>query len=215
MTSLAPPALRQVGAAVRAFLVLTVLLGLAYPLVMTGVAQVLFPGNADGSLVESGDSVVGSELIGQSFARPVTEGGAVMDAAYFQSRPSAAGTGYDTLATSASHLGPENAVLIALVEDRRAVSAELDGVDGAQVPPDALLASGSGLDPHISPEYAAQQVARVSRERGLEPEQVRRLVDEHSDGRFLGFLGAPHVNVLMLNLALDELTGTPDQAYAD
>ncbi len=139
---------------------------------------------------------------------PVT----VPDPAYFQSRPSAAGTGYDPLSTSASNYGPENPDLVALVEERRAAVAELDGLDGARVSPDALLASGSGLDPHISPAYAAQQVARVARERGLEPARVQELVDEHTQGRALGFLGEPHVNVLMLNMALDRLTGAPDEA---
>jgi K+-transporting ATPase ATPase C chain len=218
-----PNALRQLGAAARALLVLTVVLGLAYPLAMTGVAQALFPDNADGSLVESGDRTVGSEIVGQSFTRAVTEDGEpVLDAdgvpvtepdpAYFQSRPSAAGTGYDPLSSSASNYGPENEELIALVEERRAEAAELDGVDAAEVPPDALLASGSGLDPHISPAYADQQVARVARQRGLAPEQVRRLVEEHTAGRALGFLGEAGVNVLMLNLALDELRGATEQA---
>ncbi|MGH3332713.1 MAG: potassium-transporting ATPase subunit C [Nocardioidaceae bacterium] len=223
MTSSTSPALRQVGAALRTFLALTVVLGLVYPLAMTGIAQVVFPDNADGSLVESSDGAVGSELIGQAFTRPVMKNGEpVMDAdgvpvtvpdpAYFQSRPSAAGTGYDPLSTSASNYGPENPDLVALVEERRAAVAELDGLDGAQVSPDALLASGSGLDPHISPTYAEQQVARVAEGRGLEPDQVRKLVDEHTQGRALGFLGEPHVNVLMLNMALDRLTGAPDEA---
>ena len=224
MASPTPFALRQVGAALRAFLVLTVILGLVYPLTMTGVAQVLFPDRADGSLVETSDGVVGSELIGQSFTRPLLENGEPMlgkdgtpvtapDPAYFQSRPSAAGAGYDPLASSASNYGPENEELIALIEERRAAVAELDRVDGTQVSPHALLASGSGLDPHISPDYADQQVDRVAEARGLDLEQVRDLVDEHTGGRMLGFLGEPHVNVLLLNLALDELSGV--QALAD
>jgi K+-transporting ATPase ATPase C chain len=225
MTTATPTALRQLGAATRVFLALTVVLGLVYPLVMTGVAQVLFPDNADGSLVESGGEVVGSEIIGQAFTRPVTENGEPMtddsgapvtapDPAYFQSRPSAAGAGYDPLSSSASNYGPENDELIALVEERRAAAAELDGVDPGAVVPEALLASGSGLDPHISPAYAEQQVARVARERGLEPGEVRGLVAEHTSGRTLGFLGEPHVNVLMLNLALDERAEPPAQAAA-
>jgi K+-transporting ATPase ATPase C chain len=137
------------------------------------------------------------------------------DPAYFQSRPSAAGAGYDPLSSSASNYGPENDELITLVEERRAAAAELDGVPPGAVVPEALLASGSGLDPHISPAYAEQQVARVAQERGLEPGEVRRLVAEHTTGRALGFLGEPHVNVLMLNLALDELAGTPAQAAAE
>jgi K+-transporting ATPase ATPase C chain len=182
-------------------IVMTVVVGLAYPLVMTGFAQVAFSDNAEGSLVRRGGTVVGSELIGQSFeGKP----------GYFQSRPSAAGDGYDPLASSASNLGPENEDLIAAIEDRRQAAARLDGTIPDQVAPDALLASGSGLDPHISPEYAAQQVARIARERGLSPAAVRRLVDEHTDGRMLGFLGEPHVNVLMLNLALDSASEQAD-----
>ena len=226
MASSTPFALRQYGAAIRAFLVLTVILGLVYPLTMTGVAQVLFPDRADGSLVETSDGVVGSELIGQSFTRPVTEDGEPVqdadglpvmapDPAYFQSRPSAAGAGYDPLSSSASNFGPENEELIALVEERRAAAAELDGVDGTQISPHALLASGSGLDPHISPEYAAQQVERVAAARGIEPADVRRLVEEHTAGRALGFLGEPTVNVLLLNLALDKLTGPAEAADSE
>lgn len=177
---------KQTLAAVRALVVLTVLLGLAYPLAITGIAQVAFPGNADGSLVERDDKVVGSDLIGQSFAG---------DPAYFQGRPSAAD--YDPLASGATNLGPENDDLIAAIKERRTAI-------GDDAPPDALLASGSGLDPHISPEYAVLQVARIARERGLDESVVRELVDAHTQGRTLGFLGEPRVNVLQLNLALDE-----------
>lgn len=193
------PVLRQLVPALRAMLVLTALLGLAYPLVLTGFAQVAVPGRADGSLVHRGGTVVGSSLIGQSF-----DG----DPAYFQSRPSAAGDGYDPLASSASNLGPESPDLLEAVEERRAAAAELDGTAPADVAPDALEASGSGLDPHISPAYAAQQVSRVARERGLSVAEVRRLVARCTDGRTLGFLGEPHVNVLLLNLALDRASGT-------
>ena len=161
---------------------------------------------------------VGSDLIGQAFTRPVEENGkAKLDAdgnpvveadpTYFQSRPSAAGTGYDPLATSASNLGPENKDLIAAVKERRATAAQLDGVRPGRRPPDALLASGSGLDPQISPAYAREQVARVARERGLSEAEVRALVAEHTQGRILGFLGEPRVNVLELNLALDRASG--------
>ncbi len=118
-------------------------------------------------------------------------------------RPSAAGDGYDPLATSASNLGPESTDLLKAIEERRTAAARLDGTVPADVAPDALLASGSGLDPHISPQYAAQQVARVARERGLSEEQVAALVEQYTEGRTLGFLGEPRVNVLMLNLALD------------
>ena len=188
------PGIRQYGAAVRTLLLLTVLLGLAYPLVMTGIAQVGFTGSADGSLVHEGGRTVGSDLIGQSFTG---------DPTYFQSRPSAAGTGYDPLSTSASNLGPENMDLVKAVEQRRAAAAKLDGIPPAEVPADALQASGSGLDPHISPAYAREQVSRVARERGLSEIWVRTLVSEHTQGRILGFLGEPRVNVLELNLALD------------
>jgi len=195
-TPLTRPAARQLWAALRMMVVMTAVVGLAYPLAMTGFAQAVFPGRADGSLVEHDGKVVGSSLIGQSFeGRPE----------YFQSRPSAAGDGYDPLASSASNLGPESEDLVAAIEDRRAAAAELDGTDPAHVAPDALLASGSGLDPQISPEYAKQQVDRVARERGLDVAEVRGLVDEYTDGRALGFLGEPGVNVLLLNLALDRL----------
>lgn len=200
-TPLATPAVRQVWAALRMLLVMTVVVGLAYPLAMTGLAQVAFPGRADGSVVDRDGTAVGSSLIGQSFdGRPE----------YFQSRPSAAGAGYDPLASSASNLGPENEDLIAAVEERRQSVAGLDGTDPDEVAPDALLASGSGLDPHISPEYADQQVARVARERGLSEDTVRALVDEFTEGRMLGFLGEPHVNVLRLNLAADEASEQAD-----
>jgi K+-transporting ATPase ATPase C chain len=170
---------------------------------MTGVAQGVFAGNADGSLVEHDGKAVGSDLIGQAF---VDEDGAPL-AQYFQSRPSAAGDGYDPLSTSASNLGAENPELVKAVRERRAAAAELDGVPAAEVAPDALLASGSGLDPHISPAYAAQQVDRVAQARGVAPERVRALVAEHTQDRVLGFLGEERVNVLELNLALDRLTG--------
>jgi K+-transporting ATPase ATPase C chain len=215
MAAPTPQSVRQYGAAVRTLLALTVILGLLYPLLMTGIAQVAFGNNADGSLVHRGNAVVGSDLVGQAFTRPVevdgkpkpdADGNPVMqpDPKYFQSRPSAAGLGYDPLSTSASNLGPENKDLIDAVKERRAAAAKLDGVPPADVPPDALLASGSGLDPHISPAYAREQIARVARERGLSESRVRALVDEHTQGRAIGFLGEPRVNVLDLNLALDE-----------
>ena len=159
------PALRQHVAALRTLLAMTVILGLAYPLVMTGFAQIVFPNRADGSLLHRDGTTVGSQLIGQAFTRPVlvngtpkmdADGNPVLepDPRYFQSRPSAAGDGYDPLSTSASNLGPENEDLISAINQRRAAAAKLDGVSPATVPPDALLASGSGLDPHISPAYA-------------------------------------------------------------
>ena len=210
------PALRQYGAALRTLLLLTVILGLAYPLAMTGFAQVAFGNNANGSLVTRGGKTVGSSLIGQSFTVPVLNNGqptkdasgnpvVAPDPTYFQSRPSAAGQGYDPTASGASNLGPENKTLIGDINSRRAAAANLDGINPAQVPPDALLASGSGLDPQISPAYALEQVARVARERGLSVAQVRAMVTANTQGRTLGFLGEPRVNVLNLNLALDAL----------
>jgi potassium-transporting ATPase KdpC subunit len=200
-TPLARPAARQMWAALRMLVVMTVVVGLAYPLAMTAFAQVVFPDRADGSIVEQKRQPVGSSLIGQSF-----DG----NPGYFQSRPSAAGDGYDALASSASNLGPENQDLITAIEERRQAAAQLDGTDPDKVAPDALLASGSGLDPHISPEYTEQQVARVARERGLSEDAVRALVAENTEGRILGFLGEPHVNVLLLNLALDNASGPAD-----
>ncbi|MFL6061960.1 MAG: potassium-transporting ATPase subunit KdpC [Marmoricola sp.] len=190
---------RQLWPALRAMLVLTVICGLAYPLALTGFAQVAVHHKANGSLIKVDGKVVGSSLIGQSFDGKVQ---------YFQSRPSAAGDGYDPLASSASNLGPNSPVLLKLVESRRKAAAALDGTNPADVAPDALEASGSGLDPDISPEYAAQQVARVARVRGMSEDAVRRLVARYTQGRMLGFLGEPAVNVLEVNLALDRATGT-------
>ncbi|MEV0076882.1 potassium-transporting ATPase subunit C [Nocardia neocaledoniensis] len=277
--------IRQHLAALRALLVLTVITGIVYPVAVFAVAQL--PGlhdRADGSLLERDGKVVGSSLIGQAFTD--ADGQAI--ARYFQSRPSAAGDGYDPLSTGASNLGPEDIVdtadrasLLTTVCARSKEVGDREGVDGsrqfctkggvgavlsvigprdadgdvsrpdrvvsvnehcpatpflrefrgfavecategedysagriipilgdapaaAAVPADAVTASGSGLDPHISPEYAAIQVARVARARAITADQVRELVDAHTDGRALGFLGEPRVNVLELNLALDE-----------
>jgi K+-transporting ATPase ATPase C chain len=185
------------GAAVRAVLVFTVLLGLAYPLLITGIAQVIAPGRADGSLVRVDGEVVGSSLIGQSFTdadgNPLPE--------YFQARPSA--SDYDGLASGGSNLGPNSPELVEQVEQRRAAVAEFNGVPESEVPADAVTASASGLDNGISPEYAAIQVDRIAAERGVTVEEVQALVDEATVGRDLGFIGAPYVNVLQLNLALD------------
>jgi len=180
----------------------TVLLGVIYTLVLTGVGQLLLPAQANGSIVRNADGdPVGSSLIGQTFAdadgNPLPE--------YFQPRPSAAGDGYDGGASSGSNYGPENADLIAAIKERKAQVAEFNGVTEEEVPVDAVTASSSGLDPHISPEYAAIQVARVAEARGLSVDQVRELVDQHSNSRDLGYLGEPTVNVVELNLALDEL----------
>lgn len=187
----------QLGPAIRMLLLCTVVLGLAYPLTLTGFAQVAFHDRANGSLIHRSGALVGSSLIGQDFGGKAT---------YFQSRPSAAGDGYDPLASSASNLGLDNPELVKLVKQRRAEAARRDGVAPADVAWDAMLASGSGLDPQISPGYAAEQVQRVATARGLPVSTVRRLVRDHTEGRTLGFLGEPRVNVLELNLALDDLT---------
>jgi potassium-transporting ATPase KdpC subunit len=182
---------RQLRPALVVFLGFTLLTGLAYPLVVTGVAQTAFPSRTDGSLVERDGVVVGSKLLAQAF-----EG-----ERYFHPRPSAAGDGYDAMSSSASNLGPLNEELLAAVGERRQAYRE---ANGAEAPIDALTASASGLDPHISAENARLQAERVARARGLDQAQVLELVDEHTEGRSLGFLGEPGVNVLQLNLALDE-----------
>lgn len=187
--------IRQSWAGLRLMLLLTVALGLVYPLVLVAIGR-LVPGTADGSLVAaSNGTVVGSRLIGQSFDGDE----------WFLPRPSVAGDGYDPLASGASNLGPNNPDLVILIEHRRAAVAAREGVDPAAVPADAVTASGSGLDPHISPEYAQLQVARVAAERGLAEADVADLVEEHTDRRQLRFLGAATVNVVELNLALADL----------
>ena len=171
--------------------VTTVLLGVAYPLVVTGVAQVLFPAKANGQLIERDGKVVGSRILGQAFSSP----------GYFRSRPSAAGTGYDAANSAGTNLGPTNRKLVDAV--KAAVDAAKQDNPAAPVPIDLVTSSASGLDPHISPAAADFQVPRVARERGIAEDEVRRLVAEHSAGRQFGFLGEPVVNVLELNLALD------------
>ncbi|MBO9531825.1 MAG: potassium-transporting ATPase subunit KdpC [Solirubrobacteraceae bacterium] len=191
----ASASLRQFAAAVRVLLVLTAICGVAYPLAVTAVAQVISPGTANGSRVEVGGKTVGSRLIAQPFDGP----------GWFQPRPSGAGEdGYDTLASAPSNLGPNNDDLVAAIKERRAAYAEANGVPVSEVPADAVTASGSGLDPHISPENARLQVARVARERDLAPERVRALVDDATQGRTLGVLGEARVNVLELNARLIE-----------
>ncbi|MDM7892587.1 potassium-transporting ATPase subunit KdpC [Curtobacterium caseinilyticum] len=191
--------LRSTGVAVRLTLLSTVVLGVAYPLAVWGVGQAAFHDQANGSMVtDSSGKVVGSSLIGQSFAGKGAD-------RWFQSRPSAAGEdGYDANASSGSNLGPNNPDLRKSIEERRAAVAKADGVSAAEVPADAVTASGSGLDPDISPEYALQQVSRVADARGLSERRVRDLVEQHTESRQLGFLGEPVVNVLELNLALAE-----------
>ncbi len=185
---------RQLAPAVVAFLAFTLVTGFAYPLVVTGVAQVVFPHRADGSLVERRGQIVGSRLIGQAFAGN----------RYFYPRPSAAGDGYDAMASSASNLGPTNPALLRAVRQRvREYRRENGLAPGQVVPVDAVTASASGLDPDISVANARLQAARVARARGLPVAEVQSLISRHTSGRSLGFLGEPVVNVLELNLALD------------
>lgn len=186
--------------ALRAMILATLVLGVGYTALVTGLGQLVLPGQADGSLVERDGVVVGSSLIGQSFEGP--DGEPLPE--YFQGRPSAAGDGYDAGASSGSNLGPENEDLVAAIEQRRAAIAERDGVDPAEVPADALTASASGLDPHIGPAYALLQVERVAAARGLDPAAVRQLVETTMQGPDLA---EARVNVLELNLALDGLEG--------
>ena len=173
-------------------IVTTILLGIGYPLAVTGLAQVLFPDKANGQLVARHGTIVGSRIIGQGFASP----------GYFHSRPSAAGNGYDAANSSGTNLGPTNKKLIDAVG--AAVTAARKDNPGAAVPVDLVTSSASGLDPEISPAAALFQVPRVARERKVSEDDVRRVVDAHTDGRQWGFLGEPRVNVLLLNLALDE-----------
>jgi K+-transporting ATPase ATPase C chain len=169
----------------------TILLGILYPLIVTGIAQVLFPNKADGQLIRRDGKVIGSRIIGQPFVGP----------GYFHSRPSAAGTGYDAANSSGTNLGPTNKKLI----DR--VSGDVAQLRGENpnrpVPVDLVTTSASGLDPHITPAAAAFQIPRIARERGLSDESLRQLVLKHTEGRQLGILGEPRVNVLELNLELD------------
>jgi K+-transporting ATPase ATPase C chain len=193
---------RQLVAAVRAVLLATVVLGLVYPLVMLGIAQVIRPGGADGSLVTRDGTVVGSSLIGQAF---VSASGDALPQ-YFQSRPSA--SDYDGAASGGSNLGPNSSDLVDAITERQSQVAAFNGVTPADVPADAVTASASGLDPGISPAYAALQVARVAGARGASVSEVQPLVEGATHGRDLGFIGAPYVNVVELNLALDERFGT-------
>ena len=190
----------QLRPALVSLALLILVTGVAYPLVVTGVAQVVFHRQANGSLIEQDGQVIGSELIGQAFDDP----------GYFWGRPSATGPfPYNAAASSGSNLGPSNDALTDAVQARIDALAAADqalGIDNtAAIPVDLVTASGSGLDPHISPAAAEYQTPRVARARGLGVEQVRLLVAEHTEGRQLGFLGEPRVNVLKLNLALDAL----------
>ena len=197
-------------AAVRAIIVLTVVTGVIFPLAVMGVAQVAFHNQANGSLVSQGGKVVGSGLICQEFVdskgNPLPE--------YFQPRPSTAAApgsktdfGCDPDYSGASNLGPNNSTLLKNIQGYRAAVASFNHVSPSAVPPDAVTTSGSGLDPYVSPQYAAIQVARVAAARNLPLAKVRSLVATYTSGRTIGFLGEPRVNVLLLNIALDSLPG--------
>jgi K+-transporting ATPase ATPase C chain len=193
---------RQYGVAVRAMLVFTVVLGLAYPLFITLIGQVTLPAQANGSLVRGADgTVIGSSLIGQAFTD--ADGAALPE--WFQSRPSAAGDGYDAHRSSGSNLGPENADLVQASGGRPDAIAAIDGVPVAEIPAEAVTASASGLDPHISPAAARLQVSRVAAARDLPETEVTALVDAAEQAPDLGYLGESTVNVLNLNLALAQL----------
>ena len=180
--------------AIMILLLFTVITGLIYPLAITGIVQVIFPWQANGSLIRDGNRIVGSQLIAQGFARPE----------YFHPRPSAAGKGYDASASSGSNQGPTSKALADSIKQNIA-QARADGVTGP-VPADMVTASGSGLDPYISPANALAQVSRVAKARGLPPEQVRALVERSIVGPTLGLLGEAHANVLVLNRQLDAMS---------
>jgi K+-transporting ATPase ATPase C chain len=184
----------QILPGLRIKIFMTVLLGVVYPLVMTGISQVIFPKQANGSLITQNGKVIGSEIIGQSFTKPE----------YFQPRPSAAGSGYDATASSGSNYGPTNKKLIdrvkASVDQFRKDNPDFEG----PIPADMVTASGSGLDPHISPDSARAQAPRVAKARGASGDQINQLVTQYIEQPDLGLLGEPRVNVLKLNLALDQ-----------
>ena len=186
----------QIRPAIILTLLLCVLTGVIYPGIVTGLAQLLFPWQANGSELASGGRVLGSALIGQPFTRPE----------YFHPRPSAAGAGYDATASAGTNKGPTDRKLAdTLIAGAVEKAVHEDGAVRGRIPADMATASGSGLDPHVSPANAELQVARVARARGLPADSVRALLRRHTEGRQLGFLGEPRVNVLLLNLALDSL----------
>jgi|SRR5437879_5208563 len=184
----------QLLPSVRMTLVLSVLTGLVYPALVTGIAKTIFPRQANGSLIQVNGKVIGSELIGQKFSKPE----------YFQGRPSSAGDGYDAASSGGSNLGPTNQKLI----DRIKADADKFHIENPDftgpIPADLLTTSASGLDPDLSPASADAQIARVARTRRVSPDEIRRLVETHIETRQLGFLGEPRVNVLKLNMALDD-----------
>ncbi|QNE33964.1 potassium-transporting ATPase subunit KdpC [Leifsonia shinshuensis] len=196
---------RQYWVAIRAMIVLTVALGVAYTFVVTGIGQLALPAQANGSMITQDGKTVGSALIGQAFTdakgNPLPQ--------WFQSRPSAATSngpaGYDAAASSGSNLATGNPAQVKAVQERTAAIEKLDGVPASAIPSDAVTASGSGLDPHISPAYALLQVKRVAEARGLPEATVKKLVESRIQARDLGYLGDPTVNVLQLNLALAQL----------
>ncbi|MER5400971.1 potassium-transporting ATPase subunit C [Streptomyces sp. NPDC002599] len=209
---------RLLWAALRALLVLTVVTGVLYPLAVTGVAQGLFNGKANGSEIKADGKVVGSSLIGQSYNLPLKKGQETPepDLKWFQGRPAnglgtnSVNTQYKLILSGATNRSGDNADLIKWVEDAKAAVIKDNSVNGytvkpSDVPADAVTSSGSGLDPAISPDYADIQVHRVAEKNGLPVAQVQKLVDEHTQGRSLGFIGEPRVNVLELNIALKEL----------
>lgn len=188
---------RQVLVGLRILIAMTIVLGLAYPLLVLGIGQLIAPARANGSLVTANGKTVGSSLIGQSFTQPQ----------WFQGRPSAAGAdGYDATSSGGSNLSADSTVLLESVQERRAAVAEADGVDPSAVPVDAVTASASGLDPDISLAYANIQVNRVAAARKLDPAAVQQLVTSHTSAPLLGFIGQQRVNVLALNIALQSMT---------
>ncbi|MFD7668764.1 potassium-transporting ATPase subunit KdpC [Streptomyces sp. NPDC059788] len=208
---------RLLGAGLRALLVLTVICGVLYPLVVTGVAQAAFHDRANGSEVTQNGKVVGSELLGQRYDKGQDKkGDPIPDLRYFQPRPSAGlgsnrtngvNTQYDLQVSGATNQGATNTDLIAAVAERKKWVAGTYGVPESEVPADAVTSSGSGLDPDISPAYAKLQVGRVAKENRLDRAKVERLVEDTTQGRVLGFMGEPRVNVLKLNMGLRELAG--------
>lgn len=185
---------KQIRPAITATLVLMVITGLIYPGIVTGLARVLFPAQANGSVVTVDGHVVGSSLIGQQFTQPW----------YFHSRPSAAGAGYDATASSGTNKGPTDRKLADTLIAAAIANAEKDGAVKGSIPADMVTGSASGLDPHISPANAEIQIARVAAARAADPEKIRALVASHTEGRQFGFLGEARVNVLELNLAVDK-----------